>query len=651
MAPSALRALTDIPRTVALPAAAASLAYVNAKYGVSQDLWTISLLISYARHNAKQEKSDRVNAFYTFEKWATDPKTCNRTFLVTPRDPAAEKPRPQMEWTYGQSYEVVLKYARWLKEEHGVQKNEIVAMDFTNKEQFVWIWFALWSLGAKPAFINSNLRNNAFVHCVRVSTARLLIVDPLVREVLNEDSKTELSADGRGRGVDAFVLDDEVEQNILSGPIYRAPDSDRAGQKLKDTAILIYTSGTTGLPKAAKVNWGKTYAGTYVFPKQLGFTAEDRYFTAMPLYHTSASVLGVLQPLGVGCSIVIAPKFSPKTYMRMVTESKATVMQYIGEACRYLVVAPKTEWDRKHKLRLAFGNGMRPDVWQPFKDRFGIPDVCEFYGATEGPASSWVYERNGFVRGAIGKFGSVFRLLFGGALVLVKHDHNTDMPYRDPVTNFCVKAKTDEPGELLNLLDANAIDEKFFGYFGNDKASTGKILRNVFKTGDAYYRTGDLQRTDSDGRWWFVDRVGDTFRWKSENVSTAEVSEALGSHHAVGEANVYGVQLPNHDGRAGCAAISLKDGRVMDTSLRIELAEHVRKRLPKYAVPVFLREMKEVLEVTGTMKHQKVALRNAGVAPDKVGGDVLYWLPPGAQGYEDFGGKQWATIEGGQAKL
>ncbi|TKA69482.1 hypothetical protein B0A55_08949 [Friedmanniomyces simplex] len=648
----------DIPRSLALPAATASLAYLNAKYGLSLDAWTIYLLLSYARHSAKQEKADRTNAFYVFERWATDPKTCTRTFLITPHDPAASSSssRPQTEWTYAEAYAVVLKYARWLKEEHGVQKNEIVAMDVTNREQFVWLWFALWSLGAKPAFINSNLRSQAFVHCVRVSTARLLLVDPFVKEVLNDETRLELSADGRGRAVDAFVLDESTEQAILSGPIYRAPDSERSGERLKDTALLIYTSGTTGLPKAAKVNWGKTYAGTYVFPKQLALTPQDRYFTAMPLYHTSASMLGVLQVLGPGCAMIVAPKFSPRTYMRMVTETRATVMQYIGEACRYLVVSPPTEWDRKHKLRLAFGNGMRPDVWQPFKDRFAIPDICEFYGATEGPASSWVYERTGFERGAIGRTGRLVRLLFGSASVLVRHDHTTDLPYRDPRTNFCVKTATNEPGELLNLLDPNAIDDKFFGYLGNDSASSGKILRHVFKRGDAYYRTGDLQRRDADGRWWFLDRVGDTFRWKSENVSTAEVSGALGAHPAVGEANVYGVSLPHHDGRAGCAAISLAaDGggrtRAMDTALRVELAEHARKRLPRYAVPVFLRVMSQELEVTGTMKHQKVALRDAGVDPGKVGGDALFWLPPGAQGYEEFGLREWEGIAEGRAKL
>ncbi|KAK3674870.1 long-chain fatty acid transporter fat1 [Recurvomyces mirabilis] len=595
----------------------------------------------------RKEKQDRINIFYDFEKWALDAQASRRNFLMIPNTEGQQK----TEWTYAESYKIVLKYARWLQDVHGVQKNEIVAINITNKPLFIWVWLALWSLGAKPAFINSNLRGNAFVHCVRLSTSRLLLVDPEVRDVLNDETRPELASDGRGRAIDTFILEPSLQNEILAGPTYRAPDTVRSGEKNTDRAILIYTSGTTGLPKAANVSWQKARAGPEVFALALSLTKDDRYFTAMPLYHTSASILGVLQVFGPGCTIVISPKFSPRTYMKQVTETGSTAMQYIGEACRYLVSSSPTPYDRAHKLRIAFGNGMRPDVWQRFKDRFGIPEICEFYGATEGPGSSFVHEASGFTRGAIGRSGKLIRSLFGGNSVLVRHDHNTDMPYRDPKTNLCEKAATGEPGELLNWLDASAINDKYQGYFGNDKASGSKILRDVFKKGDAYYRAGDLQRMDADGRWWFLDRVGDTFRWKSENVSTAEVSQALGEHPALQEANVYGVQLPNHDGRAGCAAIALNSGHKLDTSLRSELAVQARKKLPKYAVPVFLRLMKDELEVTGTMKHQKVALRNTGVEPSKMGSDLLYWLPPGAQAYEEFGEKEWQSIVGGQAKL
>lgn len=637
-----------MPRTVALPAAAALAAYANAKYGITSDFWAIGNFISLNRGVQRLEKQDRINVFYALEKHATGAKTSGRIFLAIPPDPA--QPDSQTEWTYAEAYETVLKYARWLQEVHGVQKNEIVAMDITNKPMFIWMWFAIWSLGAKPAFINTNLRSKAFIHCVRLSTTRLLIVDPQIREVLDEETRAALGPDDRGRAVDTSVIDADVEADIMSRSAYRAPDEARSGALGTSPAMLIYTSGTTGLPKAATVPWSKPLSGVLFFHKLLELGPESRFFTAMPLYHTSAAVLGVMQVLGPGCTIVVAPKFSPRLFMRQVAETRSTQMMYIGELARYLLTSPLSPYDRAHKLKVAFGNGMRPDVWQRFKDRFNIPVIIEFYGATEGPSASLVYERNGFLRGAIGRSGGIARLLSGANSVLVRHDHNTDLPFRSHKTGFCIRSGTNEVGELLNLLDADNISEKFSGYYGNDKASAGKIIRNVFKKGDAYYRTGDLQRRDSDGRWYFMDRIGDTFRWKSENVSTAEVSEALGSHPAVKEANVYGVELPNHDGRAGCAAIGLVDGKTLDEGLRRDLARQVKQRLPRYAVPLFLRQMKE-LEVTGTMKHQKVALRNDGVDPAKTHSDQLFWLQPGSEAYEPFGKSEWSRLVSGSAKL
>ena len=334
--------------------------------------------------------------------------------------------------------------------------------------------------------------------------------------------------------------------------------------------------------------------------------------------------------------------------MRHVSETKATGIHYIGEMCRYLVSSAPTPYDRAHNARFAFGNGMRLDVWQKFKDRFNVGTIIEFYGATEGTAACFVHSRNDYLRGAIGRQGLLIRGLLQ-TFNLVKHDHTTDAPHRDVKTGYCITCKTDESGELLHPLDAANINEKYQGYFGNDKASMSKVLFDVFKKGDAYYRTGDIVRRDTEGRMWFTDRVGDTFRWKSENVSTAEVSEAIGSHPEVKEANVYGVELPNHDGRAGCAAIVV-GGEQFNDSLAKGLADHAKKQLPRYAVPLFLRLLKEV-EVTGTLKHQKVALRSQGVDPDQLGADEVFWLEPGAERYTKFTHKEWERVVNGTAKL
>lgn len=337
--------------------------------------------------------------------------------------------------------------------------------------------------------------------------------------------------------------------------------------------------------------------------------------------------------------------------MKQAAETEATAMQYIGEMCRYLTVAPPTPYDRAHKIRVAFGNGLRQDVWQPFKDRFGLDTIVELYGATEGIGALLNVSRNNFSQGAIGRTSLVSGFLSNLSQALLKFDHEADEPWRDPKTGLCKRSAYDEAGEFVAKLDPRAVDDKFLGYLGNEKATNSKIFRDVFAKGDAWYRTGDLMRQDREGRMWFVDRIGDTFRWKGENVSTAEVSEALGSHPAVSEANVYGVALPGHDGRAGCAAVLLREGQTLSDAQGQSLAAHVRKQLPKYAVPLFLRLVKGELEITGTVKQTKVQLRNEGVDPEKVGEDELLWLPNAHEGYKPFSKNDWQSLEAGKAKL
>lgn len=635
---------------MAIPAAAAALAYLNAKFAVAADVFVLNGLVALLWVGPRLEKKDRVNVFYVFEDLALSPKSANRLFLLLPPD--SELPNQRTQWTYAQSYETVLKYAAWLKEKFDIRRNEIVGMDFTNKPQFLWLWLALWSLGAVPAFMNTNLRGKPFIHCAKLSTSRLMIIDPAIQDVLDEKTLLALASNEKGP-IEPFVLDDATEARIHALPPYRAPNDVRKGTLTRDPALLIYTSGTTGLPKAANVGWNKPNAGITLFAKIVGLKPTDRFYTAMPLYHSAASMMCVCQCLGAGCTFVLGSRFSAKTFMKQVAETDSTAMQYIGELCRYLVASAPSPYDKAHKLRVAFGNGMRPDVWQKFKDRFNIDTIVEFYGATEGPGLTVNHSRNSFYRGAIGKTGLLAKFAARKLQVLVRYDPDADKPYRDPKTGFCKRADTNEPGELIMALDPEVIADRFQGYLGNDQATESKVLRDVFAKGDAYFRTGDLLRLDNDYRWWFVDRIGDTFRWKSENVSTAEVSEALGSHPAVQEANVYGVQLPNYDGRCGCAAIILKDGqKTLNPELSRSLAEHIKSTLPRYAVPLFLRLVKE-LEMTGTVKQTKVQLRNEGVEHSKTGDDELWYLPslkPG-QGYEPFTSRKWSDLSGGHIRL
>jgi acyl-CoA synthetase (AMP-forming)/AMP-acid ligase II len=367
-----------------------------------------------------------------------------------------------------------------------------------------------------------------------------------------------------------------------------------------------------------------------------------------------------------GSTLIIGRRFSARNFMKEARENDATVIQYVGETLRYLLgVAPEIDpvtgedLDKKHNIRLAFGNGLRPDIWNRFKERFNIPTIAEFYAATEGTAGSWNFSSNDFSAGAIGRNGAIGNVVFGRSSAIVDVDHETQEPWRDPKTGLCKKVSRGDPGELLFAIDAADPTANFQGYFGNKKATEGKIIRDVIKKGDAYFRTGDMVRWDKDGRWFFSDRLGDTFRWKSENVSTSEVSQILGAHPEVHEANVYGVALPNHDGRAGCAAIlfnqQIASGGHSDAAMEPSrevldtLAAHTLQNLPRFAAPLFLR-VTPVTQSTGNNKQQKHVLRTEGVDPALVSKkDRLYWLQGNT--YVPFGQRDWERLTGGQVRL
>lgn len=335
---------------------------------------------------------------------------------------------------------------------------------------------------------------------------------------------------------------------------------------------------------------------------------------------------------------------------------KRNIIQYVGEVCRYLLSAPPQfdpvtgeNLDRKNNVRMAFGNGLRPDVWNKFKERFCIKTIAEFYSATEGAGAGWNYSNNDFSKGAVSRNGFIYWLLLRKGWAVVGLDIETEEPYRSKTTGFCKKLPYGSPGEMLYKLDPADITSGYQGYFNNQSASDSKILRSVFQKDDAWFRTGDVMTWDNEGRVYFNDRIGDTFRWKSENVSTNEVAEALNTHPAIQEANVYGVSLPHHDGRAGCVAVVLKNE---GPEIMKELAAHARKGLPSYAVPLFLRVKKEgEMEITGTVKMVKHVVRKEGVDPGVVeeSGDQLWWLK--GDEYVRFGEKEWKELNGGRVKL
>ncbi|KAL2269265.1 hypothetical protein VTJ83DRAFT_4111 [Remersonia thermophila] len=631
-----------VPLPVAAASVVAGAAYLNARFSLPHDLLFFRISTATLLSLIRARRADNINLFYVLEKHARDKATAARPLILF----------EGRSHTYAETYDRVLRYSSWLRERLGVREHDVVALDYQNSDDFIFLWFALWAIGAKPAFINHNLQGSALAHCLRVSSARLAIVDPRVAHSLTDDVRRSLP------GMEFVVFSPTVEAQALRQEPVRYPDAVRSESDYINMALLIYTSGTTGMPKPAVVSWAKIYMASNMSAKGTNATRDDIFYTCMPLYHSAASCLAFCSALCLGATGAIGRRFSTKTFWKEVRETQATVIQYVGETCRYLTVAPPEidpvtgeNLDKKHRVRAAMGNGLRPDVWDRFKDRFGIDTIYEIYAATEGAAGLWNVSRNSFGKGAIGRFGLVSGAVVGRRSTLVRVDNETEQPWRDPETGFCQRSKAGEPGEFITRLPAEDIKQRFQGYYGNEAATNSKILRDVFEKGDAWFRSGDVLRWDKDGRIYFHDRIGDTYRWKSENVSTAEVAQILGLHAAVQEANVYGVQLPHHDGRAGCAALVLdKASGLPEKKVLDSLAAHARASLPRYAVPLFVRLIKEVgTQTTSTNKQQKQVLREQSVDPAKVQGDPVFWLKDGT--YVPFGRDEWRALQRGDVKL
>ncbi|KAI4176012.1 MAG: hypothetical protein LQ343_001294 [Gyalolechia ehrenbergii] len=643
--------IADPPPVVA-PIILAAGAYLNARTNLLDDLATIFRTSQAKILSALREYQDHCNLFYTLERHALAKCTSNHPCLIY----------EGKFWTFREVYDTVLRYGTWLKTTYKVAPKEIVALDFMNRPEMIFIWLGLWSIGAYPAFINYNLTGPPLIHCLATSTARIVFVDGDVSGRFNEEVTSAISSptfrDGKGPMemiVHAPTTFSEIANSIT---VVREPDSARSGDPMDGMAALIFTSGTTGFPKAAIVSWAKITVGSEWVSRWLGLRRKDRFYTCMPLYHSTAAILGFGTCLVSGCTLVLGHRFSSRTFWPEVRDTQATVIQYVGETLRYLLAAPPQKdavtgenIDRKNNVRIAFGNGLRPDVWKRFQDRFGIEGIAEFYSATEGINATWNLSRNDFAVGAIGRNGFLTSALLKSRSAIVQVDWETEAPKRDPKNdNFCIRVPRGQPGGLLFRIDTPQIARGYQGYLNNAKASESKIMRSVLEKDDVYFITGDVVRWDKEGRWWFCDRIGDTFRWKSENVSTAEVSEVLGTHPAIEEANVYGVDLPHHEGKAGCATVKCNDGVEADWKTLNGVAAHARERLPRYAVPLFLRVTKS-MQATGNNKQQKHILRAQGVQPATIrsNGDQIYWLKGWT--YEIFDDDDWRTLEAGQVKL
>jgi fatty-acyl-CoA synthase len=536
--------------------------------------------------------------------------------------------------TYGELDAIANRYAHWAKGQN-LRRGQAVALFMPNRLEYLAVWYGLSKIGVVTALVNNQLSGLPLAHCLNISGASHVIVDTETSPVF-EQAKALLE-----RPMHQWVLgpahgDQRDLVQALKSCSQLPPDRlVREDMRARDTALLIFTSGTTGMPKAAKVTHQRAQLYMRGFAGATGAKETDRIYVTLPLYHATGGLCGMGAALLNGGSVVLRKKFSASHFWDDVVAEDCTMFVYIGELCRYMVNHPETEAEGRHKIRLAFGNGLRPDVWAELKRRFRIPQVLEFYGSTEGNVSLFNFDGR---TGAIGRVPKWLRKRFH--IRLIQFDVETEEPVRG-LNGLCIECGPGQVGECVGLIGGDARSE-FTGYV-DKAASEKKVLRDVFQKGDAWFRTGDLMRMDADGYYYFVDRIGDTFRWKGENVSTGEVAERLQSAPGVAEANVYGVAVEGADGRAGMAAM------VVTPEFDIQaFGEHVGRELPPYAQPVFVRLL-PAIQTTGTFKQRKVDLVADGFDPAKIRGP-LFWKDP-ERGYVKMTKPGYAKIQGGGVKL
>ncbi|XP_062581210.1 long-chain fatty acid transport protein 2-like [Saccostrea cucullata] len=526
--------------------------------------------------------------------------------------------------------------ARW-----NLSIGDAVAMMIYNSPEFLWTFLGLLKLGLAGAFINYHLQEEPLIHSLTASQTKYLIVgkgpellDTIksVSDKLPADFKIFVSGATADSLPDKFTSFDEQMMQSLPVAVCK---STREKVTLRSPVCYIYTSGTTGLPKPAIINQAKAIRQTHGY-RAIDFTQQDVTYVVTPLYHSAATCVGVFNTIGEGATIVLRRKFSASHYWEDVRKYKVTVIQYIGELCRYLLRQPKNPLDGVHCVRAAFGNGLRSDIWREFKTRFNIPQIYEFFGATEGTA---ILLNCCNKVGALGRWSPLIRWMNGKGkgFCIVKFDPITNKPIRGK-EGKCVLINPGETGLLLAVMPPNT--NKI--YLGTKEMDDKKIVRDVLENGDTFFNFGDSVYLDFDYYVYFRDRIGDTFRWKGENVSTTEVAHVMTQLNFIHDVNVYGIPISGSDGKAGMAAVQLEDGHLMTDETLKKLYEHVFKHLPHYARPIFIRVVAEFV-TTQTMKHRKLELVEEGFNVDLIK-DPLFVINHKSKTYDRLNSSNIGTI-------
>jgi len=526
-------------------------------------------------------------------------------------------------------------YSRWALAQN-IAPGEVVGLLMPNRPEYLAIWLGLTQVGGVVALLNTNLTSAALAHCIDVAGTRHIIVAGELASAfasaapyLSQPPRPWFHGAGGADRIDLMISNQE--RSDLDLPAERIARQD-------DRALCIYTSGTTGMPKAANVSHRRVVAWSTWFAALGDFGPGDRMYDCLPMYHSVGGVVAVASALVGGGSVVIAEKFSARGFWNDIVRWDCTIFQYIGELCRFLVNAPDEAAVPAHRLRLACGNGLGADIWPAFQQRFSVPRILEFYAATESNFS--LFNVEGKV-GAIGRLPAFLKLRDPVALVRLSGEDN--VPERG-LDGLCIRCKAGEPGEAIGRIagDSGDASSRFEGYT-NALETEKKILRDVFKPGDAWMQTGDLMRCDEQGFYFFIDRLGDTFRWKGENVATQEVANLLRTCPGVADAAVYGVKVPGAEGRAGMAWLGASGG--------VDLADLQRRldSLPAYARPVFIRIARS-LDVTETFKHKRTKMAREGYDPREIN-DALFVFSRTDGAYVKLDGARFAAIQSGRARL
>ncbi|MBT4162993.1 MAG: long-chain-acyl-CoA synthetase [Gammaproteobacteria bacterium] len=514
-----------------------------------------------------------------------------------------------------------------LLKSQGVEKGDCVSLFMQNRIEFVVQAVAICKLGAIAGLINTNLTKQQLTHCITLTESKKCIFGEELTMPLNA-VRAELKLKD---GVDFLYVRDQGTEPAPNWAIeVDSKDSDHLHHNLEDTqtveigciAFYIFTSGTTGMPKAARISHRRLLTAADMSARMLlRINEKDRMYNCLPLYHGTGLMIGLTAAFTVSASTVMRRKLSVSAFWDDIRQHNCTSFIYIGEILRYLLAHPESPKDPQNQIRAIVGNGLRPDIWHDFKNRFDIQRMGEFYGASEGNAG----------------FANVFNKdctvgLSTAPAKVVAYDIANDEIIRDE-NGYCIEVPDGEPGLLLIEITGKS---EFEGYT-NSEATEKKVLRNALVKGDAYFNSGDLMKVVDVGfsygqkHYQFVDRIGDTFRWKSENVSTNEVGEILNQHDDIVFTNIYGVEIPGTDGRAGMAAIVLRDGMTPNEIDLAGISSHIVRNLPGYARPVFIRLLED-LPTTSTHKLQKNDLRDQAFHLDHVN-DHLFVLRPGEETY------------------